>query len=305
MGDLGGHVAAQLEVAGSLASPSVSGLVAGTATGVGHLAPMNLSLGLSGDLDRLELSSVEVRLDENAVREQAEVLWESGALSGSFDGELSDLADFTPLVPDEWTTPSGAAQFEIDLKGTLDAPQVDLMSVDGSIALASWFEGTPDELPVRANLDISASGALLPDVAVQGVIGTDELWWGEARLGPATVNLVCRDDATDVEVDLELPELATIGGVKLSLQGERPFTGSLRVSPVLDNLSRIGDAANLPLEGELFLDATFAGSLDAPDALTAEIDVTLANGRFADQVLTLTRRATVRYGPEVIDVDQV
>ena len=134
---------------------------------------MNLSLGLSGDTDRLELSSVEVRLDENAVREQAEVLWESGALSGSFDGELSDLADFTPLVPDEWTTPSGAAQFEIDLKGTLDAPQVDLMSVDGSIALASWLEGTPDELPVRANLDISASGALLPDVAVQGVIGTE------------------------------------------------------------------------------------------------------------------------------------
>ncbi len=41
LGDLGGHVAAQLEVAGSLESPSVSGLVAGTATGVGHLAPMN------------------------------------------------------------------------------------------------------------------------------------------------------------------------------------------------------------------------------------------------------------------------
>ena len=70
LGDLGGHVAAQLEVAGSLASPSVSGLVDGMATGVGHLAPMNLSLGLSGDVDRLELSSVEVRLGENTVREK-------------------------------------------------------------------------------------------------------------------------------------------------------------------------------------------------------------------------------------------
>ena len=306
LGDLGGHVAAQLEVAGSLASPSVSGLVDGMATGVGHLAPMNLSLGLSGDVDRLELSSVEVRLGENTVRGEAEVVWESGALSGGFDGELTDLADFTPLVPNGWTTPSGAVRLETDLKGTLDAPRVDLISVDGSIALAPSYEGTPDELPVRANLDISASGALLPDVAIQGVLGTDELWWGEARLGPATVNFVYRDDATDVEVDLELPELATVGSVELSLQGERPFTGSLSVSPILDNLSRIGDAANLPLAGELFLDATFAGSLDSPDVLTAEIDVMLANGRFADQVPALTpRRATVRYGPDVIDVDQV
>ena len=150
LGDLGGHVAAHLEVAGSLESPSISGLVAGTATGVGHLAPMNLSLVLAGDVDRLELSSVEVQLDENAVRGEAKVVWASGALSGGFDGELTDLADFTPLVPDGWATPSGAMRLETDLKGTLDAPRVDLMSVDGSIALASWFEGTPDELPVRS-----------------------------------------------------------------------------------------------------------------------------------------------------------
>jgi len=129
LGDLGGHVAAQLEVAGSLESPSVSGLVDGMATGVGHLAPMNLSLGLSGDVDRL---------GENTVRGEAEVVWESGALSGGFDGELTDLADFTPLVPNGWTTPSGAVRLETDLKGTLDAPRVDLISVDGSIALAPF-----------------------------------------------------------------------------------------------------------------------------------------------------------------------
>ena len=127
-------MAAHLEVAGSLESPSISGLVAGTATGVGHLAPMNLSLVLAGDVDRLELSSVEVQLDENAVRGEAKVVWASGALSGGFDGELTDLADFTPLVPDGWATPSGAMRLETDLKGTLDAPRVDLMSVDGSIA---------------------------------------------------------------------------------------------------------------------------------------------------------------------------
>ena len=221
LGDLGGHVAAQLEVAGSLASPSVSGLVDGMATGVGHLAPMNLSLSLSGDVDRLELSSVEVptRRKHRSGRSRSRL----GKRSSQW--RIRRRADgpgrFHPAG-------SGRVDHTVGSCAPRDRSQGHTRRATGRSDFGrrlhrarTLVRGHARRAPGQSQPRHQRVGCGSSGCRRSRCDRDRRTLVGEVRLGPATVNFVYRDDATDVEVDLELPELATVGSVELSLQGER------------------------------------------------------------------------------------
>ena len=304
---LGGNLAASFRFGGTAGVPTVDSRVNATASGVNGLPPIRIDLDLSADTTGLDISSASVSVGENHVRGQVATVWEGGALRGRVDGELADVAAFDAVIPDGWAPSSGRVRFVADLGGALATPSLELVEVVGAIGVETLRAGTPDALPLRATIDLRGSGQVLPTPNLVVGLQSDELWWGDARVGRVTTDVAYDPERTIAVVAVE--EFGISGRVVLEATDTRPFVGELRVTseasgPYVRSLSRLGSALDLPLTGDLSLDASFRGSLDALTDTTAEATLQLSDARFGDAVLAFGPSApTIRYSPDAVAID--
>ena len=304
LNELGGNVEAMLRLSGSLQSPRLSGPAVAVLTGVSGLPPIDLTLDLSGDRAGLEVAGVTGGFGQNSVTGGARIVWENGALSGRFNGEVHP-EDFAPLVPDGWVPPAGTVQFEALLEGTLDSPQL-FTDATGNVVLQPMFAGTEDEIPIGGTMAVDISGEVFREPHLAGVQHIDDFVWGDTRLGDGILDVLI--DPSTASFGIELFELGARGSVDLTLTDERLFRGEFNVTSdgETTNLARLGEALGLPLSGELFLEGVAVGSLDSLAEMTAEVELMLRNGRFGDHLLALRPlSAVLHYAPTGISIDDV
>ena len=307
LNEFGGNIEAMLSLSGSLQSPRLSGPAVAVLTGVYGLPPIDLTLDLSGDRAGLEVAHVTGGFGQNSVTGGARLVWENGALSGRFNGEVHP-EDFAPVVPDGWVPPAGAVQFEALLDGTLDSPQL-FTDATGNVVLQPMFAGTEDEIPIGGTMAVDISGEVFREPHLAGVQHIDDFVWGDTRLGDGILDVLV--DPSTASLGIELFELGVRGSVDLALTDERLFRGEINVASdgetaETTNLARLGEALGLPLSGELFLDGVATGSLDTLADMTAEVELTLPDGRFGDHLLAFRPMSTVlHYSPTGISIDDV
>ena len=320
---LSGHLVGQFDVDGSLGNPGVRGSIRTTTTGLSGVPPVELTVALAGDSARLEVSSVAAHVGGNSLRGTGSLAWDTAELRGQFDTELVQLPAFESLVRDllselapdisarlgpDWTLPSGSFAVDTQLGGTLDDPRVET-AVTGSILIEPLFSDTPNELPVRAAVDIALSGSLLPEPDIVGTMRTEDFRWGETAWGAASIELVHAAPQSSVEV--KLPDLGVSAALTArstnseSDPSDQAFTGVLSVAPsVTPNedtvgfLTRLGALLDLPLSGDLAVDVAARGSVREPSRAAVEAALSIDGGQFGGKALSIRPpRIEIHYGP--------
>jgi outer membrane protein assembly complex protein YaeT len=118
---LDGRASLTAELAGTIDNPRATGDMEVTSLHYGETGPAEATARYSATTDYIFLESVQATLGSNTVAGRSTVDLKTRAIRGELHGDLRDAALIAASVPVDWR-PSGSAQFEARMTGTLDNP---------------------------------------------------------------------------------------------------------------------------------------------------------------------------------------
>ena len=247
---LSGTAVAQITLAGTIASPTVTGRIGDASVGFRGLSGIDLRSAFATDLRRVSLDELSARLGTNLVRGTLELDLETDSVDGLIDVELTTLSALAPARPAA-IAPTGRLDGHLSVSGRMGSPHLEGEIAGDRLTLAGR---AIDQLAVPGSLDegvleIESFEARQQGAGLLGVRGSYDLADGTHEL-----IMTARD--------LSLAAIASAAPDESDLQGWIEF-----------DVSSSGSVSNPTARGTARVDALeWAGrSLDHGE-ITAEID---------------------------------
>ena len=191
---LAGSVGAELQVGGSLRSPTTRGSITASDLAIAGLTPVELTAQINATTAGLEVAELEADLTGNRVRGRGRVAWETDAIEATLDGELDEPRALAALLPTAWT-PRGSVRVAATVGGLWTSPVVDRIAVTGNqLTIAPVFPDTPDEIPVTGRLDLEFEGSgPIGNLSGRGRLVAADVSWADYRVGGVDATLEVAD----------------------------------------------------------------------------------------------------------------